>query len=94
MLAAAPRRAGTRARRASSAARADLGGWILIAVGAALGGGTGAALLRYRQTGAFPGQPAARPDGSPVPVSVRAAVVKCVVGVALLVWGVATVAAY
>ena len=73
---------------------ADLGGWLLIAVGAALAAGTGAALLRYRQTGRFPGQPDDVAGAEPVRVSVRAAVVKCALGVLLLLWGIGTLAVY
>lgn len=60
-----------------------IGLWLVTAFGAALFGGTGLALLSYRRTGAFPGQPA-EADVSP-----RAAVVKCVAGFVLLVGGLA-----
>lgn len=53
------------------------------ATGAALFLGTGAALLTYRRTGAFPGQPA---DDQPPP-SIRTALVKVVLGAALIVLG-------
>ncbi len=61
--------------------------WLFIAIGAALFGGTGMALLHYRRTGTFPGQPATRKDGTPTTASPRTAVVKCVVGALLIVWG-------
>jgi hypothetical protein len=61
--------------------------WLLLAIGVALLGGTGMALLHYRKTGAFPGQPAATPRGQPVRVSPRTAVVKCVLGALLIAWG-------
>ncbi len=68
---------------------ADVFNWILLATGAALAAGTGAALLRYRRTGVFPGQQTddeGRPTTAP---SVRTAVVKTVIGVVLAVWGLA-----
>lgn len=66
---------------------ADVAYWTLLAVGAALFLGTGAALLRYRRDGVFPGQPT-DDDGRPAAaVSVRAAVVKAAVGAVLTVWG-------
>jgi hypothetical protein len=52
--------------------------WLLVAIGAALLLGTGAALVAYRRTGSFPGQPAGRTP------SVRTAVAKCVVGAVLI----------
>ena len=57
------------------------------AIGAALFLGTGAALLRYRRTGAFPGQPA---DADPVRTSgaIRGSVIKMVLGGALAAAGV------
>jgi hypothetical protein len=61
--------------------------WLLLAFGAALFGGTGAALLTYRRTGAFPGQPkGARP-------SVATAVGKCLAGAALMIWAIAGITA-
>ena len=61
--------------------------WLLIAIGAALLGGTGLALLHYRRTGSFPGQPAATAKGEPAQASPRTAVAKCVIGAVLIVWG-------
>ncbi len=62
--------------------------WLLLAFGAALFGGTGAALVTYRRSGTFPGQPkGTRP-------SVASAVVKCVVGALLLLWGLAGILAH
>jgi uncharacterized membrane protein len=55
--------------------------WLLIATGAALALGTGAALLTFRRTGRFPGH-----DGTSAP-STRTAVGKVAVGVALMVVG-------
>lgn len=64
----------------------------LVAVGAALFVGTGLALLAYRRTGAFPGQPAADEDGRPVAPSVGTAVAKTAIGAVLLLVGVAGLA--
>lgn len=64
----------------------------LVAVGAALFVGTGLALLAYRRTGAFPGQPVADEDGRHVTPSVGTAIVKTVVGALLLLVGVAGLA--
>ena len=59
------------------------------AMGAALFLGTGAALLRYRRTGAFPGQP---PDADPARTAgaVRGSVFKLVLGGVLVAVGVRT----
>ncbi len=56
------------------------------AIGAALVLGTGAALVRYRRTGAFPNQPT---DASPEAVrgALRGSVLKLVIGVALVAAG-------
>jgi hypothetical protein len=55
--------------------------WLVLAIGAALFLGTGAALLVYWRTGVFPGQGAGeRP-------SVGTAVAKCAVGALLMLWG-------
>lgn len=55
--------------------------FLIGAVGAALLLGTGAALLRFRRTGAFPGED----PGAPVePSQVRGAAVKCVLGAAII----------
>jgi hypothetical protein len=59
---------------------------MLLAVGGAVALGTGAALIRYRRTGAFPSQPLDRP---PERSAVRGAVAKLVVGVVLALWGLA-----
>ena len=73
--------------------------WTVVAIGGALFLGTGAALLRYRRTGVFPGQPAPdRPPGdSPPPVSdvghtptrseTRRVLMRCVLGFGLAAWG-------
>lgn len=61
--------------------------WLVVAIGAALVGGTGLALLHYRRTGSFPGQPVVSSRGEPVQASPRTAVAKCVAGAVLLVWG-------
>ncbi len=68
----------------------DYLGYALLAVGAALGVGTGLALLTYRRTGAFPGQPE---DGIDARPAVTSAVAKVVVGVVLLLGGLALLAA-
>jgi hypothetical protein len=62
--------------------------WLFVAVGVALLGGTGMALLHYRRHGSFPGQPVTGKDGAPVRVSPRTAIVKCLLGAALVLWGV------
>ena len=67
----------------------DYLGYALLAVGAALAVGTGLALLTYRRTGAFPGQP--QDVGSARP-AVTSALVKVVVGVGLLLAGLALLA--
>jgi hypothetical protein len=61
--------------------------WLFVAIGAALFGGTGTALLHYRRTGAFPGQPASDSKGKPSVASPRTAVVKLLIGAVLVVWG-------
>lgn len=61
--------------------------WLLIAVGGALLLGTAAALMRYRRTGLFPGQPATDDTGAPLRPSVRTAFAKCALGALLLAWG-------
>jgi hypothetical protein len=63
--------------------------WLLVAIGAALLLGTGTALLHYRRTGTFPGQPAGNDEARSSTASPRTAIAKCVVGAALVVWGVA-----
>lgn len=68
---------------------ADTASWGLLAIGAALVLGTGAALLRYRRTGLFPGQPTDAEGNPTTQPSVRTAVGKVVLGLALAVWGVA-----
>lgn len=67
----------------------QIGALFLAASGAALFLGTGAALLTYRRTGAFPGQPA----DDPAAPSVRTAVVKVVLGAALIALGLVAYAA-
>jgi hypothetical protein len=66
---------------------ADVGNYLLLAVGAAMFFGTGLALLSYRHNGVFPGQPL---DGEGKPQSepdVRSAWIKIAVGLVLGVWG-------
>jgi hypothetical protein len=60
---------------------------LFIAIGASLFGGTGLALLHYRRTGSFPGQPATGKGGQATKASPRTAVAKCVIGAVLIVWG-------
>ncbi len=75
--------------------------WLVFAIGAALLGGTGAALLTYRRTGEFPGQGAGGTpptnqgagDARKARSSVRIAVAKCVVGGLLMLWGLGGLAA-
>lgn len=67
----------------------DYLGYALLAVGAALAVGTGLALRTFRRTGAFPGQP--QDAGSARP-AVTSALVKVVVGVGLLLAGLALLA--
>ena len=57
------------------------------AIGLALVLGTGAALLRYRRTGAFPSQPADADEATHA-AAVRGSTVKLVLGAALTVAGV------
>lgn len=59
---------------------------LLLAFGGAVSLGTGAALLQYRRTGRFPGQP---DDRDVDHGGVRAAKAKVVVGVILALWGLA-----
>jgi hypothetical protein len=61
--------------------------WLFIAIGGALLGGTGLALLHHRRTGAFPGQPVATAKGRPTQASPRTAYLKCLIGVVLMGWG-------
>ena len=69
---------------------ADVAAWMLLAVGAAVVLGTGAALVRYRRTGTFPGQPLDE-DGTPLaPPALRTAWTKVAIGVVLAVWGLAS----
>ena len=69
---------------------ADVAAWMLTAVGAAILLGTGAALLRYRRTGTFPGQPTDEHGVPLAPPAVKTAWTKVAIGVVLLVWGLAT----
>lgn len=64
-----------------------LANWLFIAIGAALLGGTGLALIEYRKTGAFPGQPATGAKGQSTTASPRTAVIKCIIGAVLIAWG-------
>ena len=67
----------------------ELGAWLVLAVGAALALGTGAALLAYRRDGVFPGQPhdPAQDTGPPMRTRVGYAVAKVVLGVVLALAG-------
>ncbi|MGH8884550.1 MAG: hypothetical protein ACRDYX_05125 [Egibacteraceae bacterium] len=69
----------------ANGAIAEIVNWLVLAIGAALLLGTGAALLAYRRTGVFPGQSAS--DARSARSSVRTAVAKCVVGGLLMLWG-------
>lgn len=70
----------------------ELGIVLVGSVGAALLVGTSAALLRYRRTGAFPGQPeeASTEDTA---AAVRGAKIRIVLGAALAAAGAAALAA-
>jgi hypothetical protein len=57
--------------------------WLIIAVGAAMSLGTGAALARLRRTGTFPDQPVQ--GGSPP--RVRSAVIRVIAGIFLVILG-------
>lgn len=61
----------------------------LVAVGGAMFVGTATALVAYRRTGSFPGQPAVDDRGRPVVPSVGTAVAKVALGAVLLAAGVA-----
>lgn len=69
----------------------ELTGWFVVALGAALALGTGAALLAYRRDGVFPGQPAdpAQDDGPPPATRITFALVKLVLGVVVALAGLA-----
>lgn len=55
------------------------------AVGAALALGTGAALLRFRRTGTFPGHdPAESPGSAAEAPAVRGAILRCAFGLVVL----------
>lgn len=68
----------------------ELTGWVMLAVGAALAIGTGAALVSYRREGTFPGQPAdpAGDDGPPMRTRLTYAVAKVLLGLVLALGGV------
>lgn len=59
-------------------------GWFLVGIGGALAVGVGLALLRYWRTGRFPNQP------EDVEPSLLSAWVKVGLGLAMVVWGIAT----
>lgn len=59
---------------------------LLLAFGAAIMLGTGAALTHYRRHGRFPSQP---PEREVTRASVRTAKVKLAIGVILALWGLA-----
>ncbi|MEE8600343.1 hypothetical protein [Euzebya tangerina] len=68
---------------------ADVGNWLLLAVGAAMFFGTGFAVLSFRRNGVFPGQEL-DDDGLPThEPALRTAYVKIVLGLVLGVWGLA-----
>lgn len=68
---------------------ADVGNYLLLAVGAAMFTGTGLALLAFRRNGVFPGQDLDE-DGVPIgEPSLRAAYIKIALGLALGLWGLA-----
>ncbi|AXV09590.1 hypothetical protein DVS28_a4933 [Euzebya pacifica] len=70
----------------------DLVNWMLLALGAAMAGGTGVALFRFRRTGLFPGQPI-DDDGNPIGTpSITSAWVKVAIGGILVLWGLAGLA--
>lgn len=70
-----------------AAGYAEIFWWLVVAMGAALVTGTGAALWHYRRTGEFPGRPPVeRPTGPPP--SPRTAVAKCIIGLLLVGGGV------
>lgn len=65
----------------------DVVNWLLVALGAAMGIGTGVALLHHRRTGSFPGQPL-DDDGEPVePPALTTAWAKVGIGGLLALWG-------
>lgn len=64
--------------------------FLIGAVGAALLLGTGAALLRFRRTGAFPGE---EPGAHVERAQVRGAAVKCVLGAVIIAGALVTLAA-
>ena len=63
--------------------------WTIVAIGGALFLGTGAALVRYRRTGAFPGGEGASGSHEPTRRETTRVVLRCAVGLALA--GVGTV---
>jgi hypothetical protein len=64
---------------------AQIFAWLLIAVGAAMSLGTGAAVLQHRRTGTIPGQPGQNPYDAPV----RAPLHRLFLGILVVVAGVA-----
>ena len=67
----------------------DVANWLMLALGAAMFFGTGFAMLTYRRTGLFPGQPV-DDDGLPAQEpSITGAWVKVSLGLVIGVWGLA-----
>jgi hypothetical protein len=61
--------------------------WTIVALGAALFLGTGAALVRYRRTGTFPGAEDRDAGYEPTGKETRRVALRCVVGLLLLAVG-------
>jgi hypothetical protein len=61
--------------------------WMVVAIGGALFLGTGAALLRYRRTGAFPGPEGATAGHAPSRRETTRVVVRCALGLLLAAGG-------
>ncbi len=69
----------------------DVAAYLALAVGAAMGFGTAAALWRHHRTGLFPGQPI-DDEGNPVgEVSLPGAWVRVGLGLLVALWGLAGV---
>jgi hypothetical protein len=68
---------------------ADVANWVLLAVGAAMAGGTGLAVLHHRRDGVTPGQQPGEHGAPAREPSPRGAYAKVVVGVLVALYGVA-----
>ena len=66
---------------------AELAWWLVVAIGAALAGGTGAALLFYRRTGGFPRRQDSAGTGPAAGGALPWAVAKVLVGLVLITVG-------